>query len=68
MNAAHEVPAQWSTRRLRFDAILNPLKSMLDLPADTEVSFVPMDAIGEFGGLELTETRPLEEVYNGYTY
>jgi type I restriction enzyme S subunit len=47
---------------------LNPPKSTLDLPLDTEVSFVPMDAVGELGGLELNETRPLEEVYNGYTY
>lgn len=27
-----------------------------------------MDAVGEFGGLELNETRPIEGVYNGYTY
>jgi type I restriction enzyme S subunit len=64
----HEAPAQWSKRRLRFDARINPLKSKLDLPLDTEVSFVPMDAVGELGGLQLNETRLLEEVYNGYTY
>lgn len=27
-----------------------------------------MDAIGEYGGLTLAETRPIEEVYSGYTY
>ncbi|WP_210328242.1 hypothetical protein [Mesorhizobium caraganae] len=68
MSAALEVPLQWSKRRLRFDARLNPLKSKLDLPAYSEVSFVPMDAVGELGGLQLKETRPIEEVYNGYTY
>lgn len=68
MRHVDNFPAQWSMRRLRFDAHLNPLKSRLDLPADTEVSFVPMDAVGELGGLALTETRAIEEVYNGYTY
>lgn len=64
----HELPAQWSKRRLRFDARLNPVKSELDLPLGTEVSFVPMDAVGELGGLQLNETRSVEDVYNGYTY
>lgn len=68
MSHIANVPAQWSMRRLRFDARLNPLKSKLDLPTDTEVSFVPMDAVGERGGLALTETRTIEEVYRGYTY
>jgi type I restriction enzyme, S subunit len=68
VSEADQVPPKWRRRRLRFDACLNPLKSKLDLPADTEVSFVPMDAVGEFGGLRLSETRPIEEVYNGYTY
>lgn len=68
MTAAHAIPAHWTRRRLRFDATFNPLKSKLDLPLDTEVSFVPMDAIGEFGGLQLDQVRPIEEVYSGYTY
>jgi type I restriction enzyme, S subunit len=68
MSGANENPAQWRKRRLRFDAYLNPLKSRLDLSADAEVSFVPMDAVGELGGLALNETRSIEEVYNGYTY
>lgn len=68
MSHVDSIPAQWSKRRLRFDAYLNPLKSRLDLPPDTEVSFVPMDAVGELGGLAVNETKAIEEVYNGYTY
>jgi len=68
MTPAKEIPAGWSRRRLRFDAHLNPLKLRLDLSGDTEVSFIPMDAVGKLGGLALNETRPIEEVYNGYTY
>lgn len=63
-----KLPKGWKRRRLRFDVRCNPVKSELDLPDDTEVSFVPMDAVGELGGLRLDQTRELADVYNGYTY
>lgn len=66
--AATTTPYGWRRRRLRFDARLNPKKSSLKLDAETEVSFVPMEAIGELGGLDLSITKVLEDVYNGYTY
>ncbi|UXA52379.1 hypothetical protein M0D45_17175 [Xanthomonas prunicola] len=62
------LPQGWTRRRLRFDSRSNPVKSKLDLPDNTEVSFVPMDAVGELGGLRLDQTRELADVYNGYTY
>lgn len=62
------IPDEWKRRRLRFDVEVNPIKSKLDLPPETQVSFVPMEAVGELGGLDLRQTRPLDEVYNGYTY
>lgn len=65
---ASVLPQGWTRRRLRFDCLSNPVKSKLDLPDDTEVSFVPMDAVGELGGLRLDQTRELADVYNGYTY
>jgi type I restriction enzyme, S subunit len=68
MNTNYDISAKWRKRRLRFDAQLNPLKSKLDLPPESEVSFVPMDAVGEYGGLRLHETRQIEDVYQGYTY
>lgn len=61
-------PEGWTRRRLRFDVRLNPKKSSLDMEPDELVSFIPMDAVGEYGGLKLGEVRELEEVYNGYTY
>jgi type I restriction enzyme, S subunit len=67
MNGAH-LPEKWSCRRLRFDVQVNPAKSELGLPEDTEVSFVPMEAVGEYGGLRLEVTKPISDVYNGYTY
>lgn len=66
--SAHSLPPKWSRRRLRFSVQANPVKSELRLPGATEVSFVPMEAIGEYGGLRLDEVRSLEDVYTGYTY
>lgn len=62
------LPFGWGRRRLRFDAQFNPVKSGLALPDETEVSFVPMEAVGEYGGLLLDQTRQLGDVYAGYTY
>lgn len=63
------VPAHWSVKRLRFVVELNPSKSELaKLPKDTEVSFLPMEAIGDDGSLNLEKTRALQEVETGYTY
>ena len=54
-------------RRLRFDSRINPVKSEVG-KRDLEVSFVPMDAVGEQGELRLDQTRVVSDVYNGYTY
>ncbi|WP_035466350.1 restriction endonuclease subunit S [Burkholderia sp. WSM2232] len=63
------VPAHWSVKRLRFVVELNPSKSELaKLPKDTEVSFLPMEAIGDDGSLNVEKTRALQEVETGYTY
>jgi type I restriction enzyme S subunit len=60
---------RWVPKPLRFACKLNPVKSeVLQLPADTEVSFAPMEAIREYGGIDLTQTRPLGSVLQGYSY
>ncbi|MBV6522214.1 MAG: hypothetical protein MNPFHGCM_02360 [Gemmatimonadaceae bacterium] len=64
-----EIPAHWEVKRLKFSAELNP--SPLEarrLSQDAEVSFVPMEAVGEYGGLDLSRTKPLADVTSGYTY
>jgi type I restriction enzyme S subunit len=64
-----EIPAHWDVRRLRQLATLNPSKSEIgDWDAETEVSFLPMEAIGEHGTLSLERTRPIAETQTGYTY
>jgi len=64
-----QVPCSWAMKRLRFVGRLNPSKSeTAGLPRDTEVSFLPMEAVGDDGSLVLNRTRPLAEVESGYTY
>jgi len=64
-----EVPEHWEVKRLRFIAQLNPSKSeTTELDRKTEVSFLPMEAIGDDGSLNLERTRPIGEVETGYTY
>ena len=58
----------WRFHRLRFDCKINPKKSEVNAVPETEVSFIPMEAIGELGGLDLDQVRTLDEVYEGYTY
>lgn len=62
-------PTHWPIKRLRFVAELNPSKSELArVDRATEVSFVPMEAIGEDGAIRLERTRSIAEVETGYTY
>jgi type I restriction enzyme S subunit len=50
-------------------ATFNPSKSESgDLPRDTEVSFLPMEAIGDDGTIQLGLTREIGAVEQGYTY
>jgi len=64
-----DVPEHWQPIRLRYRARINPTRSELNgTPGDLDVSFVPMEAVHEYGGLTLDQTRPLEEVATGYTY
>ena len=63
-----DLPEGWMHRRLRFDVRLNPKKSSLDMESDELVSFIPMDAVSEYGGLNLDDVRELHAVYDGYTY
>jgi type I restriction enzyme, S subunit len=63
------VPAHWDSKRLRFVADFNPSKSEIaELDPATDVSFLPMEAIGDDGSLNLERTRPIAEVETGYTF
>lgn len=64
-----KAPDGWNRQRLRFGVTLNPSKSeTAELDRNTEVSFLPMEAIGGDGRLDLQRTRPISDVETGYTY
>lgn len=63
------VPSHWTVKRLRRAVQLNPSKSETgELPRSAEVTFLPMEAIGEDGSLALDRIRPIGELESGYTY
>jgi type I restriction enzyme S subunit len=63
-----EVPEHWAVQRGRFCMDVNPRSNRLrTLRGEDEVSFVPMEAVGEYGGLRLEQTRTIDEVGSGYT-
>jgi len=61
-------PSSWEQKRLRFALKMNPSKGEIDLEHSDLVSFVPMDAVGEYGGIRLSEEKELGEIGSGYTY
>ena len=62
------IPNTWQQIRGRFVMSVNPAAERLhDLDGADEVSFVPMEAVGENGGLNLDRTKPLDEIGSGYT-
>ena len=61
-----DVPAHWEVKRGRFCANVNP-QPFRSLHPNSEVSFVPMEAVGEYGGLNLDQKRSVFEVGSGYT-
>lgn len=65
-----EVPEHWKITQIKYVAQINPSKSELKtISLDTPVTFLPMESIGETGGLDIQNSKPLSEVVSaGYTY
>ncbi|WP_181404587.1 hypothetical protein [Asticcacaulis tiandongensis] len=63
------IPAHWEVRLVKSVANLNPSKSEISwMDKTTEVSFLPMECIGENGQLELNRVRAISDVETGYSY
>lgn len=62
------LPDTWEQIRGRFVMAVNPpARRARALDETDEVSFVPMEAVGEYGSLDLERAKPLDEVGAGYT-
>lgn len=62
-----EVPAHWTITKIKFIAELTPKKPEIEKFKDKTCSFVPMEKLKK-DSLILDEVRPVEEVFDGYTY
>lgn len=64
-----EVPRHWQVKRIRHIAQLNPSKTEIkQLDPEMLVSFLPMEAVGDDGSLDLERETTIAEVQSGYTY
>lgn len=64
-----EVPVHWTVSRLKPFIILNPSKQEISkFSLDTEVTFVPMEAVNESGIVDYSRIKIISECMAGYTY
>ncbi|MDE1894794.1 MAG: restriction endonuclease subunit S, partial [Xanthomonadaceae bacterium] len=63
-----KIPASWEVAAIDEVASINP-KLVESIDDSDQVHFVPMAAVAEdFGGIDVSATRPYGEVRKGYTY
>ena len=62
-----DIPEGWDIRRLRFMVQTNPPLSSFGFDPSQAVSFISMDAVGEYGELDLSHKRHISELNGGYT-
>jgi type I restriction enzyme, S subunit len=67
-SAVPNLPSHWTSKRLRYVCSINPSGSELGLSPGTLVSFIPMEAVGEGGGLSLEAEKSIEDIGTGYTF
>ena len=58
-----EIPEGWEVKRLKYVAEINPSKSEYKGKRNIDVTFLPMEKVGELGEINRNETRNLKEVY-----
>jgi len=63
------LPATWAHSELKEIADIGPKADVKDISESSLVHFVPMASVAEnFGGIDLSQLRPLGEVRKGYTF
>jgi type I restriction enzyme S subunit len=68
MSERPDLPASWAVAPLPIVASINPPKGKFQANGSDLAHFVPMACVTEeFGGIDVSTTRPLNEVIKGYT-
>lgn len=68
LDGREPIPSGWEPIRLRRILQLNPLVPSVVRRSTAEVTFLPMEAIGEDGFLDMSRERPVQELLAGYSY
>ncbi|NBV77724.1 restriction endonuclease subunit S [bacterium] len=64
-----DIPMHWEVKRIKEIALHNPSKSEIKgLGPETPVTVLPMEAVSEWGVLEMTMEEKLASVQSGLTY
>ncbi|MHA1290992.1 MAG: restriction endonuclease subunit S, partial [Candidatus Thorarchaeota archaeon] len=65
-----EIPEHWAVKKLKYVSIINPSKSDSQYNHnDTAiVTFLPMERVGVDGSFDKTLQKPINELWNGFTY
>ncbi len=62
------IPEHWDLRRMKYIAVIQPNKKNAKELGEIDVSFIPMENVGAFGGIIVTETKKASEIDAGYSY
>lgn len=63
-----EIPEHWEVKKLKYFARINPTKNQTFKDFEDEIVFLPMEKVKEDGRYEDDLTKPVNELWNGYTY
>lgn len=63
-----EIPSHWGVKKLKHVAKINPTKNQSYKDYEDEVVFLPMEKVKEDGSFEDDITKPINELWKGYTY
>lgn len=68
VGAGVKLPASWAVAAIGEVSSLSPKGDFAEIDESQAVHFVPMAAVDEnFGGIDISQLRPLSEVRKGYT-
>lgn len=63
-----EVPVAWEVKRLKYAAKINPTKNQLYKDIEDDVTFLPMERVGEDGSYDCSIKKSASDLWNGFTY
>jgi type I restriction enzyme S subunit len=64
-----EVPSEWSVKKLKYVADINPIKDhTIDSNSGEMVTFLPMERVGQNGEIDCEIKRSISDLWKGFTF